>query len=866
MEKENQLKIFISYQHDDEDHIIDFGRQVTPLITNKEIKLWKDRKVTGGEQLFEVIEQNLRDSDIILLFISSNFLASPACLEEKRIAIELNKEKNTRVIPIILSPCGWLDDKEIPHKMVFPTDGKEITSFPDKLTGWNDVYNSLKKVIEEDKILKNYTNNKDFLDFLNSTDFLKNSHSKKMDLELDDIYIPTNLEFFDDIKNNIQTISSAKLLEFNKSTRFIIAGENQSGKTTLCKKLYKELRSKNLFPIYVSGQNKYLGTTENIISESIKQQYNFDISELNPNKIIIILDNFQFAINKEKHLSYLDKYKKKIIVIDDIYNFGIKDKSELANYQNFKIKEFNLNLRTQLVEKWICIGLEPTKRACNEHFLLIDKTSELVETSLGKIIGTGIMPSFPFFILSIIISTETFEKPLDQDITSQGYCYQALIYLYLRKQGIKNSEIDTYINFITEYSYFLYKSDKSEISEHDFKVFIGNYTEKYNLSIKIELILKNLCEAQVIKISSTRNYSFTYPYIFYFFVARYFSEHLETEKGEIDIIINNLHMDRNAYITIFISHHSKNNYVLDEIILNAYCLFDKHKEATLSSDELAFFDEQEEIIAKAVLSDESNPDETRAKRLKNTSDITVESPNNVNKENDYIDNEENKKYNQIPIELRKSIKTIEVMGRIIKNRSGSLEKKRLESIFEEGVNVYLRLLTSFFGLIQNEEEINTVIKYIESRLKEHIDKLKEDDKTLDQDAIEKISKNIFWNMNFFTVFGIIDKLIHSLGSDSLINVVTKVCDNIDTPVSNLIRHGIFMQYNKNVRTDEIEEMFKDLNFSETAKKIIRFMIVEYSKVHHIDFRDKQKIQNQLGIPVKTLLKKESKHIKDAIKE
>jgi len=57
----------------------------------------------------------------------------------------------------------------------------------------------------------------------------------------------------------------------------------------------------------------------------------------------------------------------------------------------------------------------------------------------------------------------------------------------------------------------------------------------------------------------------------------------------IDKIINSLHKDENAYIAVFLSHHSKNEYILDEILLNAYSLFDKHKTATLIQNELNFF-------------------------------------------------------------------------------------------------------------------------------------------------------------------------------------------------------------------------------------------------------------------------------------
>ncbi len=57
------------------------------------------------------------------------------------------------------------------------------------------------------------------------------------------------------------------------------------------------------------------------------------------------------------------------------------------------------------------------------------------------------MPAYPFFILTVINAYETFLKPLNEEITSQGYCYQALIYIYLKKQKVKNDEIDTYLNW-----------------------------------------------------------------------------------------------------------------------------------------------------------------------------------------------------------------------------------------------------------------------------------------------------------------------------------------------------------------------------------------------------------------------------------
>lgn len=45
---------------------------------------------------------------------------------------------------------------------------------------------------------------------------------------------------------------------------------------------------------------------------------------------------------------------------------------------------------------------------------------------------------------------------------------------------------------------------------------------------------------------------------------------------------------KNAYIAIFIAHHSNSDYVLDELVLDADIMFEDYKPETLSSDSLSF--------------------------------------------------------------------------------------------------------------------------------------------------------------------------------------------------------------------------------------------------------------------------------------
>ena len=58
----------------------------------------------------KIIKQELLDSDIILLLISSDFLASNYCYDiEIKKAIERHEKGEAKVIPIIVRPCDWKD-------------------------------------------------------------------------------------------------------------------------------------------------------------------------------------------------------------------------------------------------------------------------------------------------------------------------------------------------------------------------------------------------------------------------------------------------------------------------------------------------------------------------------------------------------------------------------------------------------------------------------------------------------------------------------------------------------------------------------------------------------------------------------------
>ena len=251
MDEKEKLKLFISYSHVDEKDINDFMKHITPFRTNGLIEAWYDRKILGGKNFQDKIDNKLDDADIICLFISANFLSSNACMEEKRNAFELMKKKGISVVPIILSSCGWLDDSDIPSLLALPTDGNPISHFTDSNEAWSSVYEGLKDIINNEIKIKQLQITDEFLDFLQNTELLSRAHSQKTKVFLEDIFIYPELSKFDDLREYEKKIKSNVLIDnFYDYSKILIAGENQSGKTTLCKKLFFELRRKNLIPFY----------------------------------------------------------------------------------------------------------------------------------------------------------------------------------------------------------------------------------------------------------------------------------------------------------------------------------------------------------------------------------------------------------------------------------------------------------------------------------------------------------------------------------------------------------------------------------------------------------------------------------------
>lgn len=147
MSKEN-IKCFISYSHKDKRMANRFLDHFKALQRLYNIDNWYDGMIPAGEDIDKEVLTNLKDSDIVFLLISPNFISSYYCFEkELKTAIGRHKKNNCIVIPIILR--SFVSGNYPFSKLKYiPTDGKPIDQFKTQNDGFVDAFTGIKNLLE----------------------------------------------------------------------------------------------------------------------------------------------------------------------------------------------------------------------------------------------------------------------------------------------------------------------------------------------------------------------------------------------------------------------------------------------------------------------------------------------------------------------------------------------------------------------------------------------------------------------------------------------------------------------------------------------------------------------------------------------
>ena len=133
------VEVFYSYSHKDEAIREELEEALTLLRRQGHIAGWHDRQIVAGQEWADQISKHLESARIVLLLVSSSFLASDYCYsKEMGRALERHEKGEAVVIPVIVRPCDW-NEAPFAKLQPLPKDGTAVTSWANKDEAWTDV-------------------------------------------------------------------------------------------------------------------------------------------------------------------------------------------------------------------------------------------------------------------------------------------------------------------------------------------------------------------------------------------------------------------------------------------------------------------------------------------------------------------------------------------------------------------------------------------------------------------------------------------------------------------------------------------------------------------------------------------------------
>lgn len=842
------LKLFISYSHADKDYLVNFTNYLANMKRQNEITAWTDRQITAGNEWRNVIDENLLDADIVIILVSPDFVNSEYCYDlEMGKAIERHRANSCRVIPIYIRVTD-VKGSIIEEFQALPDDRKPINKWSDTDEAWKNVIDGLRLSFADyvkgrpmSSIVESSQTRLEFSEshsqWLDDTEVTL-VHRKVSKVGLSNIYVPPDLVVFTKNLNNRvrRSINSSTLLS---SSRFaLVIGEEQSGKTSLAKALCIAARDNGKLSVYLKGSEIRSSDVTALIDKRISEQYS-DVAKaknVNSNEVSVFIDDLHLHGLNKKHLGQLlslmkNTYSTVTLLAKDTFRYIIPDHDQLDDFFLYQINDFGNVKRNQLIEKWVSLGVEESIEESEMY-----RESDEISQKINSIIRKKLLPSKPIFLLSILQMLEAYTSQR-LDMTSHGHCYQSLVYQALERIQVKQKEIDKYMNVLTELAWAQYRNAGNALTVSGLSDFYDNYAKEY-LSVDRAKVTEDLLKCSILSMNEEL-VSFKYPYIYYFFTAKKIADSFsksDSIKAEIKKLLDGLHREDYANIIIFITHHTKEAWILDEIEMCLMQLFSENKVATLKAQDTFFLEEFIKEIPRLVIEEREVQKERQRHQqsLEEDQHGEVEGgrklPEGFQDENDLFAN------------INKVFKGSELIGQIVRNRNASLNKPELTNLLKEAYSCGLRFLQFFIDIsdLAKEEVIQTIAQQIK------------ENPSQTNLAIEKEARSSFLFFTFSAIYAIIRKIASSTGCVEAEEIFRSIEEEWPTPAIKLINQAIVLDFHKRVDVGVLEDLANEFKGNVVCDRILKEIVVQHIYMFPVDYKDKQRISEILKLPMEKL--------------
>lgn len=669
-------------------------------------------------------------------------------------------------------------------------------------------------------------------------------HPGSINITLSDIYIFPDLHKVVGSEEHRRNYVNSKILLTPEVTAngILVEAEEKAGSTSLLYQLFTQYHARGFIPVYIKGKELKKaseGEIDAVVRHSVQAQYGVDAPprfEQQPaSKKILFVDDFDggpvksASARAELLCALKRRFAHLVVTVSELFEMremldGDESK-QLLSLEHYQLLPFSYTLRSKLIERWYSLSTDGT---IDEGTLLArcDQAERVIDTVMAK----TFIPRLPLYLLTLIQSMES-GRSGDFRGSSLGYYYQYLLTEAFQDSGVKPEKLTEHYKYSACLAWEFHAKEKHELSELELREFNSRFSSKWHtvdFSSRMDVLLKArvLCR-------SGDDYTFRYPYIYYYLKGQYLSENLDdlAIRAYVGHCCHHLYVRENANTVLFLAHHSTEEFILRAISEALNGLFRKRAPLRFDGDTAAICSVIEE--APKLIYDGHSPKEHRDERNK-IQDELDEGHDGL------ADAEEESEELSLIAQMTMLFKTTEILGQVLKNQYSKIARTRKEELLDDLFKGPLRAINDFYSFF--EKNPDALAAEIEAALQRK-------GAIQDDEERKQFARMVAASLVHVVTFSFVMRASEAARADDLLEDVNNVVKQNGSLAYKLIELGIVLDSPKQLPKALLKQLNKEVEKYPMAARVMQFMVLNRLYMFKTTERDMQWLASELDFDI-----------------
>lgn len=671
-------------------------------------------------------------------------------------------------------------------------------------------------------------------------------------LQLRDLYIYPDLAWIEVEKilgkggAGATTINGANFIEFfHRHPKIVIFGQSDSGKTSFAKIIFEDLQRRGFLPLLISGAD-LKGVKEDsklveLLSRVAIKQFSMHSGEpywqAEPLLRVIIIDDFEkckMSTSARRHLMNLIEQRFRTVLIFASEIVRIQDMTEAHEAEPFfgfeqcLMKEFGRFHRQSLIRTWLRLGREEWSEIDEDLERQVASTDKTIQTLLGK----NVLPHYPVTILTILQLMETRDAANTAN-GSYGYLYEALLKLALAE--INPRDVDEKITYISGVGYAMFSSHRPVMTEEELRAQHDKYCTTFDMVRDFSKVTNDLLRADVL-VEFNKSYRFKYQYIYYYSVAKYFQDHISELRLRLNEIAAHLYGEANANVLIFYVYLTKDQELIQRLVSDAKQIYSGVKPCDLEKD-IDFLNKLAKKLPPPLILECGDPSARRDEYNRRLDEAKAQSPEVIMEDSEIRYDETA----QDSIKITIAFKTLEILGQVLRNFTGSLPGVLKLDITRECYALGLRTLNAILLIVASD--IDTMRQYFGSLIAER------SGITDPKKLASRTDDYIVWLGQALSTVTV-KRVSYAVGHENLTNTYQRIIEESNELSFQVIDAAIKLDHFERIPEKELAMLSSRVRKNPSTYSVLRELVAEFLYFYNLDFPTMQRLGSQWQIDVK----------------